>query len=230
MSDKKRTIINIIHNALAAAFGLAGALWYYIEQLFIERTAKPGTLNLFFTVNSNIFMAVCSIIALVFYILHLTKEKKIPYWVSLMKLTSTVMVSITFFTVIFFLTPAFLSIAISFYLKYNLFMHVLGPLTAMFGYTLFETDNKVLLKHTSFVLVPLVLYMCIYISLVIGTGNLDYDLYGFAHAYEGDSFHVGRAIISMIAMPSAAYLITLMWWFMNTHHKERREKEKTASS
>ncbi len=226
MSDKKRAVINIIHNAVAAAFGLSGALWYYIEQLCVERTAKPGTLNLFFTVNSNIFMAICSIVAIVFYILHLTKGKKIPYWVSMMKLTSTVMVSITFFTVIFFLTPAFFSIALTLYAKYNLLMHVLGPIAAMVGFTIFETDNKVRLKHTPFVLVPLIIYMCIYVSLVLGTGNLDYDLYGFAHSYEGDTLHIGRSIISMIAMPSAAYLITLMWWFMNTHHKERHEAAK----
>ena len=111
MSDKKRTIVNVVFNSVEALVALMGPIWYYIYQLCIERTAKPGTLNLFFTVNSNILLSVCAIIALVFYILHLTKGRKIPYWVSIMKLISTVMISITFFTVVFFLTPAFFAIA-----------------------------------------------------------------------------------------------------------------------
>lgn len=225
MSDKKRTIINIIFSAVAGALGLAGPIWYYIEQLCIERTAKPGTLNLFFTVNSNIFLGVCSIIGLVFYILHLTKGKKIPYWVSMMKLTSTVMVSITFFTVVFFLTPAFFAIVWELYWKYNMMMHVVAPLIAIFGFTFFETDNKIMFKHIPWVLTPLIIYMCVYTSLVLGTGNLDYDLYGFAHTYEGDSLHVGRALISIAIMPLAGYLITAMWWFINRHRKDHLDKE-----
>jgi uncharacterized membrane protein len=225
MSDKKRTIVNVIFNSVEALVALMGPIWYYIYQLCIERTAKPGTLNLFFTVNSNILLGVCAIIALVFYILHLTKGRKIPYWLSIMKLTSTVMISITFFTVVFFLTPAFFAIAYELYALYNLPMHVIAPLIAIFGFILFETDNKILFKHTPWVLTPLIIYMCVYTSLVLGTGNLDYDLYGFAHTYEGDSLHVGRALISIAIMPLAGYAITAMWWFINRHRKDHLDKE-----
>ena len=104
-------------------------------------------------------------------------------------------------------------------------MHVITPLIAIFAFVFFETDNKISFKHIPFVLTPLILYMCIYSALVFGTGNLDYDLYGFAHTYDGDSMHIGRALIFIGCMPIVGFGITAMWWFLNKFRRDHTYKE-----
>ncbi|MCR5332782.1 MAG: hypothetical protein K6E11_02020 [Bacilli bacterium] len=225
MKKKTLDLLGIIINACTALFSLAGILWYYISQLCIKMEVEPEVLNFYFTVNSNIFLVICSIIALVFYVLAYLKDKDIPYWVSIMKLTAVTAVSLTFFTTVFFLTPVFgsqdINLMISFYTKASFFMHVLSPITAMVGFALFEIHNVIKFKHIWIAIVPIIIYETIYMSFVFATGNLHYDLYGFAHSYEGDTLHVGRAIVSIIATPIISFGLATLWWYLNKLSRKR---------
>ena len=221
--NMKQIILKIVLNALAAGFALGGALWYYIRELFVSYDVAPGTLNLYFTVNSNIFLGFSSIIAIVFFVLQLVKGYKVPKWVTVLRFMSTVSVGITFFTVVFFLTP---SLAVSpeygwygvyFYLyrNSNYFMHVASPIFAMVSFLLLEIDNPLKFKSTILPAIPVSIYTAVYMSLVFITKDMKYDLYGYAHTIDSDEFQIGRAIISLIVMPVLTYGFSCLIWFIN---------------
>lgn len=228
MTRKRIDLICFVFNIVNALLSLTGILYYYITQLCIHMDVEPEVLNFYFTVNSNIFLVICSIFAAVFYALSLFKGKEVPYYVSMIKLTSTTAVSLTFFTTVFFLTPTFgfsnLALMISLYTGPSLFMHVLSPVLAMVGFSLFEIQNKIKFKHVAFAIIPIVIYQIIYISFVFATGNLHYDLYGFVHSYEGDYLHVDRAIITIILIPILSFGLASLWWFLNKLSRKRFAK------
>ena len=228
MKRKTLDLVCFIFNIVDALLAIAGILYYYIRQLCVQMDVEPEVLNFYFTVNSNIFLAICSIFAAVFYGLSYFKDKDIPYYVSMVKLTSTTAVALTFFTTVFFLTPTFgfkdSSLLISFYTGPSLFMHVLAPVLAMVGFSLFEIQNKIQFKHVAFAIIPIVIYQIIYMSFIFATGDLHDDLYGFVHSYEGDYLHVDRAVITTILIPIISFGLATLWWFLNKLSRKRFAK------
>ena len=229
MNQKQRTLFSLGANALTFTLSLTGILYYYISQLVVLMEVDRKVLNLYFTVNSNIFLAVVSVIGCALYALAHFKKRELPKWFSILRLTAVTAVSLTFFTTVFFLAPVFGSqdkdLMISLFTGCNLFMHILSPVVAMIGFCLFETHNEIKFKHVAIAIIPIVLYQILYMSLVFGTGDTVYDLYGFVHTIWEDYIHIPNAIITIIGTPIISFGLATLWWYLNRLSSKKAKNE-----
>lgn len=89
----------------------------------------------YYTIDSNIFLLISSI-------LYLISRKNIPKIVQLAKYSSTLSVLITFLVVLLVLYPAYdFNFQFLFFEGPNLLMHVLCPIIAFISFTCFEEYN-----------------------------------------------------------------------------------------
>ena len=127
----------------------------------------------FFTVLSNVF---CAIAALVMAICQL--RGGVPRGVMIFKYLGTLTVTVTMFTVLFFLGPT------QGYAKMlkndNFYMHLIGPLLAIVSFCFLEKVNFTL-PMALLGLIPVLLYGAVYLYKVIYApeGSRWEDFYGF---------------------------------------------------
>ena len=131
----------------------------------------------FFTVESNIFMGVASLLSLIFILIG-----KYPKWLSLVKYIATGTVTLTFLTVMFYLGPTLGMLSM---LKdANLFMHLIVPVLAIAQLFLLEPklEEMKFVKSTLLSIIPMSIYGIAYLLNVIinnGYGTTKYDWYYF---------------------------------------------------
>lgn len=162
----------------------------------------------FFTNLSNIFVAIASSILLAFNIKNLVKDEySYPKWLILLKFTSTVAVTVTFLTVVFFLGPLTAIYGetgyFSMFAHNNFFLHFLSPVLAIVSFILFERLDDFKFKYTVFGIIPIFLYSIVYFIMVVLVGETNGgwpDFYGFT--FGGYSW---AAVISVIVMFSATF-------------------------
>ena len=104
----------------------------------------------------------------------------LPEWIHLLKFMSTAAVSLTMFTVLFFLGPT------KGYKKVlsgtSFYMHLVGPLLAIISLCFLENQVKLGFGKALLGMIPTVLYGAVYIYevMVVGEENGGWpDLYGF---------------------------------------------------
>lgn len=131
----------------------------------------------FFTVESNIFMGVASLLSLIFILIG-----KYPKWLSLVKYIAAGTVTLTFLTVMFYLGP---TLGMLLMLKdANLFMHLIVPVLAIAQLFLLEPklEEMKFVKSTLLSIIPMSIYGIAYLLNVIinnGYGTAKYDWYYF---------------------------------------------------
>lgn len=172
----------------------------------------------YFTVLSNVLVAIVSLIFIIFNIKYIKKGiKDIPFIVLLLKFIGSASVSVTLFTVLLFLGPT---------LGYkpmfdgvNLILHALVPLLAIISLTFFELNEYLNLKHSLFGLLPTFLYSIIYVIMVVFVKGWE-DFYGFT--FGGKLF---LAPISLIMMYIATIIFSLgLVVLHNLCYKKNRSK------
>lgn len=131
----------------------------------------------YFTVDSNLFVGISSLI----YLLSKNKKSKI---VSILKLSSTTSITITFLVTLLFLAPFNTYPFIEFYKNSNLFFHFLIPVCSIITFLFFDGCSKVLRKDLLWNLIPMLLYFIYYATNIIihienNVVSKDYDFYGF---------------------------------------------------
>ncbi len=173
----------------------------------------------YYTVDSNIFVGIVSLLFIVFYIFN--KDKKIPKFLYILKLTGTSGVLLTFLTTTLYLAPFS---KISFYLFYtnsNLFFHFIVPVLSVITFVFYEKNNSLTHKDCVISLIPTFIYALFYsynvlIHMENGIVSQKYDWYGFA---KGGTTGI---IFIFFCMLFIIYLITVLLFYFNN----RRENEK----
>ena len=213
---KRRAILSIILNAAIVILVAVGMI-----MVFTIRISGPlldfGLLVLrYFTIDSNLLMAVASLIYIVFDILLLRKRiEKIPTWLHYFKHMGTVGVALTCLTVIFFLAPTMAVNSKDFlayftlFASYNLIFHLLVPVLAIVVFLFFEKEAILSFKSTFIGIIPMVIYGAFYVAMTLthmenGVPMKGYDWYGFIAG--GVIF----APISLAAMILATYAISFL--------------------
>ena len=164
----------------------------------------------FFTVESNLFVG---IISLIFSIKEIKiikgNEKGLSTKMYLLKYMSTSAVSLTFFIVFSYLGPISKGGIIS-----NLFFHLIIPVLSIINFTIFEKTNKIKFKQVIYGIIPTFLYglyYCINVLTHIENGKVSYvyDWYWFIQN------GVWTAIIVIPVIFLISYLISLCLWHFN---------------
>ena len=224
--SKTKVKISLVLNFLIVIFTLFATIAMFTGFKFMHgydvvlQSTKLGMLR-FFTVQSNIFMA---IIALVFAVLEIRFLKgkiiEIPTKAYVLKLMSTTAVGLTFLVVFAYLGPITEYGIIAMIMNSNLFFHLITPLLSIFTLVVFERTSKIKFKYTFWGILPTFLYAIyyminIFIHMQDGKVSPVYDWYWFVQN------GVWTAIIVVPLMLLITYIITLILWKIN---KKRSNK------
>ncbi|MCQ2772801.1 MAG: hypothetical protein MJ238_05985 [Bacilli bacterium] len=200
MNKKTKTLIAIVLNI----FTFVSAIWISADMFF---TVGDGNMAVtswrifkYFTIDSNILCGlVCAAFA-VYQVLNLVKNIEIPRWLTILKGSATAAISVTFFTVVFFLGPT-QGYGYMFAGK-NLFLHGITPGTAMIAYMFFE-EGKLTWKETLYSIAPTALYSFFYVPFILA--GVWEDFYGFTF---GGKYAIMPVVI--VIMYAASYGIGMI--------------------
>ncbi len=179
LMNKKEQTIKIILNILIVLLCVIGTI--------VMLTGKPEEASLtasgienfkFYTVLTNIFCGIASLIDLIFCF-----SKKSPSWLIPVKLAGVCGVTITFAVVAFFFGPIYGFP--QFYKGGNLYFHLLEPVAAIIEFIAVKHGN-ITFRHTVIAAVPTLLYGFGYLGnlLINGIGGPwpdTNDFYGFVN-------------------------------------------------
>lgn len=227
---KAKKVLSLTFTFVAVMLSVIGLVLYYSDANFIVSSI---TSYLPFTVNSNIFLVIVGLLFLIIGIIDLVEGKAMPQWIMQLKLAVTTLISITFLTVIFYIAPLWriTDTNIIAYEGANLFLHILAPIVAIFGFCLFDVETKIKWRWTSLLPLLVVIYGVVYGVLLITSRDLSLDIYNFVHE-EGKSFDVFRMIVFIVIMLVGTFGLTNLWWSLNlasfkcTEKKELKKQEK----
>ena len=215
--------ISLVCNILIFIMTIGAAIIMFTGFKFMEgdlilEVSRFGMLK-FFTVQSNLFMGV---IALVFACKEIEflkgKIDDISSKLFVLKLMSTVAVSITFLTVVCYLSQI-VNGGIGVLLKNsNLFFHLIIPVVSILTFILFERTNKLKAKDAFWGIIPVALYAVFYLINVLvhlegGKVSPTYDWYWFVQG----GLH--QALFVLPLMLFGTYITSLVIWFLN--HKRK---------
>ena len=177
---------------------------------FIERGFRNFR---YFTILSNVYSG---LVAVVYVVLLICKGKaKDGTLMSILKLTSSAAVGVTFTVVLIFLGPLYGFGRM--YTGSNLIFHLIMPLVAMAEFVMFsafenEEDNNFSLKKCLYAGIPVVLYGSVYLIINIvsgtnGSGQNPNDFYGFLRW----GYPVGILIFVVIVLIAIGIACFLRW-------------------
>lgn len=221
----KKKIASLVMNIVTVLSVIVGILMIFLIEMPQAGAAADSTFRTFryFTTDSNLLMGIFALVFLIDQILELKgKIQEIPSYVYLLKLIGTVQVSVTFFTVVFYLAPALGENFYVMFLGHNFFYHLFVPVLSMVSFLFLEKTEKISFRKTFFSMLPVLVYGIYYMAnaflhMTDGKVPPEYDWYGFAQG------GVALSFVAFIAMMIATYLITLLFWFLN---RKRKKKEK----
>ena len=216
---KGKTIAAVIINALIVIFTVYGMIRFFTVGGSGNMTVMNTQCFRFFTVDSNLLVALASLLLLIVQLGTLRSGGQPAYWLLVLKHVGTTAVGVTFFTVFCFLGTLYgyrsMVEGVSFY------MHLLTPLLAMIGFCLLETGPALRFRIVFLGLIPTVLYGIAYVSMVVFQKRWP-DFYGFNIG--------GRWILSCVLMAVATLLISVGLWALRRAAARRRGKAVTAEA
>lgn len=221
----KHLKISLILNACTVFLFLFGmitslASWQWMG---IDGNLTPETHNFlwFFTVDSNILLAVASLILVILEaLILLNKRKDIPHWVYVFKYVATCTTTLTLMTVILYLSPLLGLDFWKLFLNNNLFFHLVSPVIGIVSLIFFEANDEMSWKVSFLSLVPMGLYSIFYLTNVythLNNGQVDpkYDFYYFA------SKGIFMTCVMIIVMLAITYGSAIALYFL----REKRRKK-----
>ena len=225
--NKKKIKISIAINILifilttiASIIMFTGFKFMHGKDIVLEST-KLGMFR-FFTVDSNLFMGIISLIFAIKGIEILNKKiDDIPKKYYILKLMATSAVGLTFTVVFTYLGPISKHGITSLLMNSNLFFHLIIPILSILVFVLFERNNKLKFKDSFYGIIPTLLYGVYYLLNILihmRNGNVSpkYDWYWFVQR------GVSTAVIVVPIIFLISYIISLIIWKLN---KEQKIKE-----
>ncbi len=219
MTNKQKilTVISLVCNVAIIGF-VIGAFIYSCFLTWENALMAKGFSSLrFYTVLSNVLLAILSFPVLIIDIISLKKNKyEAPTWVGILKYIGVVGVSVTFLTVICFLAPAAAKRGQGYWSMFqgpNLYYHLIVPVIAIISFGFIELNIAFKMGYTVLGLVSVVLYGIFYIinyyCHLLDDGNGSYDWYGFLSDPKRTVWFV--ALIMLLA----SYLICVCLYFLH---------------
>ncbi|MBP5242483.1 MAG: hypothetical protein J6Z36_02190 [Clostridia bacterium] len=219
--NKKRlfNLASLIINMLIIYFTI-DAVWYNFRGDVTREGVLFGISGWdclrFFTVLSNMFVAIAAAIILCYNIRNVLKDEYVfPKWAMRVKFSATVAVTVTLLTVILFLGPLQVAFGNSYFSLFgnnNLFLHLITPVLAIITLLFFERTENFEFKNTWLGLIPTVLYSILYVVMVVIIGEENggwMDFYGFTF---GGNLWVTP--FSLLIMYADKYAFSVGEWFL----------------
>ena len=202
---KLNKLLNIILNFIIVTLTIIAVVMMFNSS---NGVLSSGGWELFkyFTVQSNVFMAITSIVSLMYLF---RKDDRYPSWVVGFKLVGTTAVGITFFTVMLYLGPI---MGYLFLLQdANLILHLLTPVIALAGYIILEPKRELFFRINFISLMPVTIYGIGYLINV--AVNNDYGNVKGSDWYAFGTYGLGIGFVSLFGIILLGFLISLGLYF-----------------
>ena len=206
-------VIIVLMTILASIIMFTGINIMNNKEIILESTSL-GMFK-FFTVQSNLLMGIVSLIYIIKQINLLNKKiVKLPSWCSILKLTSTTAVTLTFVVVFLYLAPLTGKGVKPLLMNSNLFFHLLIPILSIITFIFFERNKDIKFKDNLISIIPVALYELFYlINALIHMENHrispKYDWYYFVQT---DIKNIYIVIPTMLII---TYIISVILWYIN---------------
>ena len=220
--NKRNIIISLIINIIIVLFTVSSAIMMFTGFKFMHGIDILSVSHIemfkFYTVDSNLLMGLVSLLFLIDEIKLLKgKIKEISTFKYILKLTSTVGVTLTFLTVFLYLGNIVDGGVVILLKNSNLFLHLLIPILSIISFIFFERTNKIKVKYVFLSIIPTIIYSLIYtINVLIHIENSKvspvYDWYYFLQNSMNNIF------IVMPFMLICTYVIGLLLYILNKKH------------
>ena len=216
----KKIKISIILNIIISLFVFLASIIMFTGFKFMHGTepildvTKLGMFK-FFTVDSNIFVGIVSLLFAVYEIRFLKgKIADIPNTMYILKLMSTVGVSLTMFVVFAYFIPITKWKVLPMIMNSNLFFHLIIPILSIVSFIFFTSTKKLSYKYTFMGLVPSFIYGIYYLTNVL----VHMENYKVPPKYDFYYFVQNGVWTSIIVIPIIfviTYIISLLLWKLN---------------
>ncbi len=210
--------LSLVFNALIFVFTAFATVSMIIGFQFMGDIKVLSSTNFkafkYFTVDSNVFAGIISLIYLIFLVMEAKgRIKKFPEILHHLKLAATTGVTLTMMVTVFFLAPRTTTTYFDYFKNSNFFMHFLTPLLCIITFVFFEPVDFSFAKSTSGI-IPMVLYAFYYIPNIIihledGKTSHTYDWYGFLDAGFGTIWFVMPLLLLV------TWIFAIVLWFAN---------------
>lgn len=221
--NKKKIIFSIICNFIIV-ISCAISVGLFFNEWYVTNVMKSNDVGVvcfrYFTVLSNVFMAIVSLMMIVLSIVKLFDKKAIDKWVYIVKYVATISVSVTFITVVIFLAPLIgiksgsINGYFSLFANSNFVLHFMNPVLAVLTLVLFEDDYKLEKYNILIGLSTVFIYSIIYFINVVALKTWK-DFYYFT--FGGHNWVIP---ITIIFMYSLTFFISFIIYKLYNRAKE----------
>ena len=189
---KTKQTIALLMNLVCAAFQI-----YALVVVFTTRGFSPLQ---YYTVDSNIFACISSIIL----VIALLIKKKTPLWVHKLRYFATSCISVTLVVVLVILIPAagFNSVPEMLFQGTNLWQHTVCPLLCIISFLFFEKDEQLDSAQSIYALIPTFIYAAV--TLILNMIRVIRGPYVFMYVYEQS---IWMTFMWMIIIGGIAYIL-----------------------
>ena len=198
------TVAAVVFNALIVLFTVYGMIRFFTVggngNMAVFNTAAFR----YFTVDSNILVALASLLLLIAQIKSLRNGRPVSRGLMAFKHVGTTAVGVTFFTVFCFLGTLYGYRAMI--EGVSLYMHLITPLLAMLGFWFLDRGQETRFRSVFLGLLPTALYGVVYIAMTVFQKRWQ-DFYGFNIG--------GRWILSCVLMVIATFIISVGLWALH---------------
>ncbi|MBR2248389.1 MAG: hypothetical protein IJ880_15425 [Bacilli bacterium] len=214
---KKSLILNILIFIITvfSCYAMFAGIYFMSGDKEYALSSKNLSMFKYFTIDSNVLIAIASLIFAIEECKILKKKKiGISKGLYLLKLSATGSVGLTFLVTFAYLVPIVGYGFKAMIMNSNLFFHLITPLLAIFTFVLFEKTNKIGKKEVIVGIVPTACYAIYYLINIVthmtdGKVSPEYDWYFFMQG------GIWTAFIVVPLMLLITYLINLFLWKTN---------------
>ena len=225
---RKKSVFSLIINLSIIFFTFESTLYSFRSDVIHDPDwfGFEGIHSLrFFTVLSNIFVAIVAILFLVQNIKNIINDSyNCPEYLIVLKHCATTAVTVTFVTVALLLAPSYAIIGKGYFTLFfgnHIYMHFLNPILAILSFILLECSHKVTFKKSLYALLPVILYAILYTTMVIFVGEANGgwpDFYNFT--FGGHNWVIPLSIIGMLLLTFMISLLLTKWHNRNCNRQE----------
>ncbi|MBO4831113.1 MAG: hypothetical protein J5569_01420 [Oscillospiraceae bacterium] len=208
------TVAAAVFNALIVLFTVYGIIRFFTVGGSGNMAVFNTAAFRYFTVDSNILVALASLLILIAQIKSLRNGIPVSRRLMAFKHVGATAVGVTFFTVFCFLGTLYGYKAMI--EGVSLCMHLMTPLLAMLGFWFLDRGQETRFRSVFLGLLPTALYGVVYIAMTVFQKRWK-DFYGFNIG--------GRWILSCVLMVIATFIISAGLWALHraTGKKNRGE-------
>ncbi len=172
-----RGVLSLVLNSANAVLVTVSILWFFIGGGVGNMAVSGSRCFIYFTNDSNILAALCSLAAIPFAVLSLVRGRdSYPAWVLTLNAAGTAAVTLTMLVVLVFLGPTQGYAAM--YDGVCLPLHLICPLLSLVSFCFFERGLVFTKKRLVLAVLPAFVYGTVYLVNVVFTGTWE-DFYGF---------------------------------------------------